>query len=110
MIRVIRNEAEALRKRNGSGLKDYLGPVSYWDLKAVLGEPTFNEESGDGKVQKEWVVEHDGNVFTIYDWKTYDEQYTVESLDRWNIGGKTYAGYFLEELVQMIDEGATLTK
>lgn len=110
MIKVIRNEAEALRKRNGSSLKDYLSPVGYWDLKATLGEPTFNTESGDGKVQKEWVVEHDGMVFTIYDWKTYDEQYTVEELDRWNIGGVMYAGYFLEELFQMIEEGATLTK
>ena len=109
MIRVIRNEAEALRKRNGSSLKDYLSPVGYWDLKAVLGEPTFNTESGDGKVQKEWVVEHDGMVFTIYDWKTYDEQYTVEALDRWNIGGVMYAGYFLEELVQMINT-TTLAK
>jgi hypothetical protein len=48
-------------------------------------------------------------VFTIYDWKTYDEQYTVEALDRWNIGGKMYAGYFLEELVQMINT-TTLAK
>lgn len=109
MIKVIRNEAEALRKINGCSLKDYLGPVGYWDLKAVLGEPTFNEASGDGKVQKEWVVEHDGNVFTIYDWKTYDERYTVESLDRWNIGGTSYAGYFLEELTEMINQ-PTLTK
>lgn len=104
MIRVIRNEAEALRKINGCSLKDYLSPVSYWDLKNVLGEPTFSKESGDGKVQKEWVVEHDGNVFTIYDWKTYNEQYTVEVLDRWNIGGKCYAGYFLEELVEMLND------
>lgn len=109
MIKVIRNEAEALRKRNGSSLKDYLGPVSYYELRDVLGVPTFNEESGDGKVQKEWVVEHGGNVFTIYDWKTYDEHYTVEVLDRWNIGGTCYAGYFLEELTEMLNQ-PTLTK
>ena len=109
MIRVIRNEAKALQMMQGTGLKDYLGPVSYWDLKAVLGEPTFSEESGDGKIQKEWVVEYNGNVFTIYDWKTYDERYTVESLDRWHIGGKGYAGYFLEELTEMLNQ-PTLTR
>lgn len=105
MIEVIRDREIALLKTSGTSLKDHLSPVGYWDLKAVLGEPTFTEESGDGKIQKEWVVMHKGNVFTIYDWKTYDERYTVESLDRWNIGGNCYAGYFLEELVEMIDAG-----
>ena len=108
MVRVIRDHEEALSKISGTGLRDYLSPVGYWDLKEVLGEPTFNEESGDGKVQKEWVVEHNGNVFTIYDWKTYDERYTVESLDRWNIGGKVYPGDFLEELNEMLN--TTLAK
>ena len=38
------------------------------------------------------------NVFTIYDWKTYDEHYTMNELTMWNVGGKGYAGEFIDKL------------
>ena len=61
--------------------------ATYAQLVAVLDEPVFNEPSGDDKTQKSWVVSYKGNVFTIYDWKTYDAEYTMNELDRWNVGG-----------------------
>jgi len=63
--------------------------VSYDQLWNYLGEPTFDEPSGDGKTQVEWVVEFNDDIFTIYDWKTYDRHYTKNSLTTWSIGGKS---------------------
>lgn len=61
--------------------------ASYSELVEVLGEPTLNEPSGDNKTQIEWVLEFNGDLFTIYDWKTYDREYTINELSRFNIGG-----------------------
>jgi hypothetical protein len=87
---------------SGSSLKGYI-KCTYQDLIRVLGEPTYSTPSGDNKVQKEWVVEYNEEVFTIYDWKTYDEEYTMNELDQFNIGGKTNAYDFFLELKEMID-------
>jgi hypothetical protein len=85
----------------GSSLKGYIN-CTYQDLIRVLGEPTHPEASGDDKVQKEWVVEYNGEVFTVYDWKTYDEEYTINELDQFHVGGKTNASDFILELEEMI--------
>jgi hypothetical protein len=85
----------------GSGLKGYIN-CTYQDLIRVLGEPTYPEVSGDDKVQKEWVVMYNGEVFTVYDWKTYDEEYTMNELDQFHVGGKTNASDFILELEEMI--------
>jgi hypothetical protein len=61
--------------------------IYYDDLVRYLGEPSINEESGDGKTQFEWVFTVDDSVFTIYDWKTYDRDYSLQELTQWNIGG-----------------------
>ena len=63
--------------------------VSYDQLWNYLGDPTFDEPSGDGKTQVEWVVEFNDDIFTIYDWKTYDRNYTENSLTTWSIGGQS---------------------
>jgi hypothetical protein len=85
----------------GTSLKDRLVGFNYKQLVAAFGEPTFPNVSGDGKVQKEWVFQRksDGAVFTIYDWKTYDENYTTTMLQTWNVGSKVYAGEFVDDLM-----------
>jgi hypothetical protein len=95
-------ENEVKGKTSGSSLKGYIDCV-YQDLVRVLGEPTYPTPSGDNKTQKEWVVEYNGEVFTVYDWKTYDEEYTMNELDQFHIGGKTDAYDFFLELKEMID-------
>lgn len=82
---------------NGTSLAGYVS-ATYDKLVGVLGKPTFDEPSGDGKVQVEWVVEFKGDVFTIYDWKTYDRDYTLNSLDRFNVGSKVSAVMFINYL------------
>lgn len=61
--------------------------ASVTDLRKILGEPVDSNNSGDDKVNFEWVMEtEDGEVFTVYDWKEYrtlDENELIE----WHIGG-----------------------
>ena len=66
-----------------------LNNITYRELIKTLGEPTFDEPSGDDKVQKEWVVEYNNVLYTLYDWKTFDDEYTKNELTIWSIGGKT---------------------
>lgn len=102
-MQVIRDKEEALDRISGTYKVGSLHGVTYWDLKQAFGTPTLDEASGDEKVQKEWVFEFENEVFTIYDWKTYDERYTVEELDTWSIGGKTSAYEFSTWVEQTIE-------
>lgn len=105
VLEIIKDREEGRYITSGTSLKDYLNGVSYAQLIQAFGQPLYNpEDSGDGKVNFEWVFKHNGNVFTLYDWKTYDVEYTINELDRWNIGGRMYAGYFVEDLMNLIKE------
>lgn len=101
MVKVIHNEQEALRVSNGTFRVGEINRT-YMDLVTGLGVPTFDEESGDGKVQVEWVCRFKGNVFTIYDWKTYDREFTEWDLQQFNIGSKDVRGYEVAEFVDAV--------
>jgi len=105
----------------GSSLKGYLDyGITYEDLVDTFGEPTFlPEDSGDGKVNFEWVIDFDFegsiNTFTIYDWKVDAEWSKLNTGkmeeanewfggSRWHVGGKDYAGDFIEKVSEMIYE------
>ena len=105
----------------GTSLKGYLDyGITYDDLVDTFGEPTFlPEDSGDGKVNYEWVIdfEFEGsiNTFTIYDWKVDAEWSKLNTGrmeegnewfggSRWHVGGKDYAGDFIEKVSQAIYE------
>lgn len=81
----------------GTSMKTRLMGVTYDELVQALGEPSFPEPSLDGKIQVEWVYKIDepfdnptytDEVVTLYDWKTYDREFTVNELNVWNIGSK----------------------
>lgn len=58
-------------------------------LTNLLGEPTWNNNTGFGKVNVEWNCElEDGSVFTIYDWKNYRPISNTEEIE-FHIGGST---------------------
>ena len=81
----------------GTSYKGLILDTTYQDLVSVFGEPTYPEPSGDNKVQKEWVFkDSQGNVFTIYDWKTYDENITENKLEVWHVGSRKFAGDFID--------------
>lgn len=100
----ITKQENALKLIGGTSLKDRLVGFNYKQLVAAFGEPTFPKDSGDGKVQKQWVFVRtsDGEAFTIYDWKTYDEEFTTTMLQTWNVGGKVYAGEFVTDMIAYI--------
>lgn len=81
----------------GTSMKTRLIGVTYDELVEALGEPSFPEPSFDGKIQVEWAYQIDepfenptytDEVVTLYDWKTYDREFTLNELDVWHIGSK----------------------
>ena len=104
MIYKIKNKEKALSLTGGTSLKDKIVGYTFSQLYEVLGEPTFNQPSGDEKMQFEWVFTYQGNPFTIYDWKTYDKQYSMNELTQWHVGGKSYSGDFVEKIEKKLKE------
>lgn len=101
---VIRDTEIALDQSCGTSLKGYIHNTRYSELIKALGQPTFVEESGDGKVQFEWVCEFNGDTYTIYDWKTYDVEYTINELTTWNIGGRGNAYDFIDYVEDLVEK------
>jgi hypothetical protein len=81
-------------KVNGTYKIGSLEGLYFRDLVRKLGEPTVIG-SGDDKVQYEWIMKFEGEIFTIYDWKTYDAEYTEYELDTWSIGGNANSAALL---------------
>lgn len=101
---------DASHESTGTSLKGYLRKgIKFTDLYKTLGEPTFKpEDSGDGKVQYQWVLDWNGDIFTIYDWKTYSQDYTLNEYDHWHVGAKTYSGDFEDLIENMINNNLCL--
>ena len=83
---------------SGTSLKGKIEGFGFEELAHVLGQPTFNEPSGDGKTQVEWVVKFGEDIFTIYDWKTYDRNFTLNELTSFHVGGNVPATFFIQAL------------
>lgn len=64
----------------GAQLMGYLSGVDIHEIIQKLGEPTG---SGD-KCRVTWEVVIDGELVTIYDWKSDED---LEEITRWNVGG-----------------------
>ena len=100
-MRTLRSKEFASNQVCGTSLKGYTA-ATYNQLVKVLGEPTFNTPSGDDKTQVEWVVKFRNNYFTVYDWKTYDREYTLNELTIFHIGSKIDAFDFIVKLESKI--------
>lgn len=58
-------------------------------FRKVLGEPVYDGNTGEDKVNFEWKMETDsGDVFTVYDWKEY-RSLNEDDIIEWHIGGFT---------------------
>jgi hypothetical protein len=99
-FKVLSNEETA---SSGTSLQGYIN-ATYSQLLETLGKPTYNEPSGDDKVQVEWVVEFNDKFFTIYDWKTGSREYTENELTEFNVGGTTSAADFIQEVESQINK------
>ena len=97
-MEVIREQRLASELANGTHKVGQLELTRYYELVEILGEPTYSEESFDGKIQVEWVIQYGEEFFTIYDWKTFDRNYTLNSLSVWSVGGNTDPREFIREI------------
>jgi hypothetical protein len=71
---------------DGTSFQNVTFKASMQDLINVFGEPDYEDNTGNDKVNFEWVMETDnGDVFTIYDWKEYRELDLNEQIG-WHIG------------------------
>jgi len=71
----------------GTSFHDDVINLTYDELVARVGEPTYDGFGEGGKVQKEWKLLTNDNVpFTIYDWKEYDRDVTDGDIIEWHIG------------------------
>ena len=107
-VYTLEEQKEALPKSYGTSLVGYLRDVTYSQLVSALGDPTCPFASGDDKVQKEWIIEFKGAIYTIYDYKTYSEEDTICFYRDWHIGSKS-GNYFdpptdsLKEFIEHIE-------
>jgi len=102
-MKTLRDQFFASNQTCGTSLKGYTA-ATYKQLVTVLGEPTFNTPSGDDKTQVEWVVKYRNNYFTVYDWKTYDREYTLNELSVFHVGSKVDALSFINALENKINK------
>jgi hypothetical protein len=59
---------------NGTSFHNVTIKTSVNKLKSVLGEPEFEDNTGEEKVNFEWDLEtSEGDVVSLYDWKQYRE-------------------------------------
>lgn len=72
---------------NGSSRIGTLEDMTYLDIARRVGPPTIFYDGDDEKVQCEWIFKVNGDIFTIYDYKTYSYSYTVKELKHWSVGG-----------------------
>lgn len=74
-------------------------------LKSVLGTPTYTNRDTSEKSQYEWVLEIDGQVFTVYDWKEYRSVKAEEPI-HWHIGANSIviSDWAQRELAQLTEK------
>jgi hypothetical protein len=71
---------------NGTSFQNVTFKASVQDLTKVFGEPDYEDNTGNDKVNFEWVMETDNEeVFTIYDYKYYRKLDPTEQIE-WHIG------------------------
>lgn len=74
----------------------------YDELESVLGEPTYITPNEDQSVYRSWVCRWNSDTYEIYDYNTYSEDYTLNYLRLWNVGGSD--GSDAHEFAQMIEQ------
>ena len=107
MKKLMKHEVGSLT--NGTYKTNTLSGVTYYELFNILGQPTYDHPSEDNKTQVEWVIEWEDEVYTIYDWKTYNREYTINELNTWSIRSKVPSYAFEEALINLIDKGVVDT-
>jgi len=94
------------KEADGTSFHNTTVTASVAELKAVCGEPDYDSNDGQDKVNFEWTMETStGKVFTIYDWKEYRSISESEQIE-WHIGGHSGSdtSQAADELQAALDE------
>jgi len=76
------------KSTNGTSFHDTTIRTTVNKLIEAVGEPQWEDNSGDDKSNFDWNCEtEDGDIFTIYDWKEY-RRIHGEELIQFHIGGE----------------------
>ncbi len=71
---------------NGTSFHDVTFKATVNQLINAFGEPDYDGNTGEDKVNFVWDMETDeGDVFTIYDWKHY-RKLDLDEIIEWHIG------------------------
>ena len=99
---IVFDEMDAV-STDGTSLKGGV-MASYNQMVKALGEPTFSEPSADNKVNIEWVMRFNDEVYTAYDWKNYGNSPAdnPNQVINWHIGGHRSAFDLIEYLESLI--------
>ena len=93
------------KSADGTSFHDHTFTATVDDLRNVLGQPNFESNDGEDKVNFDWIMEtEDGEVFTVYDWKEYRQLDENEDIE-WHIGGRSglTTGKALSEITKALD-------
>jgi hypothetical protein len=78
---------KTFKEANGTSFHSTVIKATVNELKQILGEPDYDGNDGEDKVNFEWVMEtNNGDVFTVYDYKEYRSLPENEVIE-WHIGG-----------------------
>ena len=78
---------KTFKEIGGTSFHDTTINCSLATLRKVLGEPEYNRNDGEDKINFEWEMEtNDGDVFTVYDWKE-GRPLSESEMIKWHIGG-----------------------
>jgi hypothetical protein len=91
---------------NGTSFHNVTIKTSVNKLKSVLGEPEFEDNTGEEKVNFEWDLEtSEGDVVSLYDWKQYREIGEDEIIE-WHIGAhsKSASNVAFNELKALLNK------
>ena len=99
-MKVFNESNVPIQATNGTYKVGSLKDIYYKELVEILGEPTYDEPSGDNKVQVEWVIKYKDLLYTIYDWKTFDKGYTENELTIWSVGGNKNATQLINKILK----------
>ena len=80
---------QTTKSSGGTSFHNTTFSATVGDLRKILGEPCWEQNDGEDKVNFEWEMEtDDGEEFTVYDWKEYRKLKEDEEIE-WHIGGNS---------------------
>lgn len=79
------------KSASGTSFHDTTISLTVHTLRKLLGEPVYENNTGEDKVNFEWKMEtRSGDVYTVYDWKQY-RPIREQEITQFHIGGHNKA-------------------